>query len=119
MVAGYNGAMKTKTPKAEAETIQVIVGRAGKSPVVETIANDLEPMQHIVGGFVEPIHLPGQLVVMVNEDAALAKVLPHNEWASSLVGTDILGDVFLCRDKGQHFTSVTAEDIKTHVGKAT
>lgn len=96
------------TTNMKERTITVIVCRVGEGPVVEDMANTLQAMQGLVGGYVEEINvLPGGLVMFANEDG-LPRRLPYNR---SVCGVQIVGDFFVCRSAGSELASIVDGDL--------
>lgn len=62
------------------------------------IKGSLEELQGLVGGYIEVVQVPGHygpsMILIVDEDG-LAKDLPHNPAASSIVSQKIVGSAVL------------------------
>ena len=56
----------------------------------------LEEAQAVVGGYIEPVYLPGKRVLYVNEEGLLHG-LPLNERASIVGGRVLVGDALLVK----------------------
>lgn len=54
----------------------------------------LKELQDMVGGYVERVKLPGQMVLIVNEEG-LPRGLPDNPVASEIAGRGLVGDVVI------------------------
>lgn len=80
--------------------------------VPREIENAIEPMQAIVGGWVETFPLPDGLVLVCNEEGQIQE-LPISFVAVSKWGAaqPISGDFFVCRTRGVHFASLKLEDF--------
>ena len=68
-----------------------------------TINNDLESLQHMVGGFIEVITLCSDLVVICNEEGRLMG-LPH---CCTIAGVEFVGPVIVAGKQGDEFADVT------------
>lgn len=68
-----------------------------------SINNDLESLQHMVGGYIEMLTLCSDLVVICNEDGRLMG-LPH---CCTIAGVDFVGPVIVAGKKGDDLCSVT------------
>lgn len=82
------------------KTIKVITVRNGQ-PRHETIKNDLQTMQKIVGGYIET-YTVGRTVVICDEEGRLKGKEP------SLIfgGQTFVGDLIICGISGSEFTDV-------------
>jgi hypothetical protein len=76
---------------------------------VEEIDGSLESMQKIVGGYVEPVIMPGSITMVCNEEGKLLG-LPTN---FNYLRDPIAGDVFFARDDPGtgEFVSLTDDDV--------
>ena len=90
--------------------IKVVVQNPGELSRIVTIPNTLEAMQELVGGYIEPHHICGSLVLVMDEDGRL-KGLP--ETIRCVQYGTIVGPVFITADKDEDFRSLTPEEIQT------
>jgi hypothetical protein len=88
--------------------MRVIVYEPGKSPKEADIANELRALQKVVGGYIETVRLPHQLVLVCNEEGLLNN-LPYNR---TVQGHRIVGTFFVCRDGGEDFTGLRDRDLE-------
>ena len=89
--------------------IKVVAQNPGEISRIVTIPNTLEAMQELVGGYIEPHHICGSLVLVMDEDGRL-KGLPENVRCVQY-GT-IVGPVFITADQDEDFRSLTTEEIQ-------
>lgn len=87
--------------KKAVDEIKIISFRVGKEPAFETIVNELETMQQLIGGNIEALDLKYDLVLICNEDGK-CNGTPFNR---ALVDNNeivdyICGDFFVCRASG-------------------
>jgi len=63
--------------------------------------DDLPTMQKMVGGYIELMRMPGDLVAIVNEEGRLHR-LPRHHAVVTVAGTlqAVCGDFFVCRAGG-------------------
>ena len=90
--------------------IKVVAQNPGEISRIVTIPNTLEALQELVGGYIEPHHICGSLVLVMDEDGRL-KGLPENVRCVQY-GT-IVGPVFITADQDEDFRSLTTEEIQT------
>lgn len=91
--------------------MRIILYEVGKEPVVKEIANELNPMKQIVGGWIETFSQPDGIILVCNEEGKLIG-LPMNR---VMFNEPIAGNFFLCRSDGEEFADVTDDDIKQYV----
>lgn len=89
--------------------IKVVLQHPGEISRIVTVPNTLEALQELIGGYIEPHHICGSLVLVMDEDGRL-KGLPENVRCVQY-GT-IVGPVFITADKGEDFRSLTTEEIQ-------
>jgi hypothetical protein len=100
-------------------TIRVLVYRVGQAPVVEEISDSLDALQAIVGGYIEPVPLAPNILLICNERGKLdglpfnrtvcVRGPPFNRATCGVEG--IVGDFFVVRTEGPEFVSLRATDI--------
>jgi hypothetical protein len=73
-------------------TLQRADGTTEKVEPKDGTTFSLEEMQALVGGYIEPVFLPGDTMMLVDEEGRLKK-RPVNEFASNLMFATIAGDV--------------------------
>ena len=89
--------------------IKVVLQHPGEVSRIVTVPNTLEALQELVGGYIEPHHICGSLVLVMDEDGRL-KGLPENVRCVQY-GT-IVGPVFITADQDEDFRSLTTEEIQ-------
>ena len=89
--------------------IKVVLQHPGEISRIVTIPNTLEALQELVGGYIEPHHICGSLVLVMDEDGRL-KGLPENVRCVQY-GT-IVVPVFITADQDEDFRSLTTEEIQ-------
>ena len=72
--------------------IKVIRIKVGADPVEVLVENELSALQALVGGNIEVVTPCAYFAIVCNEDGRLFE-LPHN---CRIMGTDYVGDIFLC-----------------------
>ena len=90
--------------------IKVVMQNPGEISRIVTVPNTLEALQKLVGGYIEPHHICGSLVLVMDEDGRL-KGLPENIRCAQY-GT-IVGPVFVTADQDEDFRSLTPEEIQS------
>lgn len=82
------------------DTIRVYLKRPGEKHFTPgVIPNTLEGLQQAVGGYIETLTLPGNVVAIFDEEGRL-KHLPYN---FSVMGIDLVGPVILAGVDGPEF----------------
>lgn len=89
----------------KSEFIRVFVIEMNKTSEERTIPNTLQAMQEIVGGYIEVSRAANGLLIICNEEGRL-QGLPENK----IIG--FVGTVFICREDGEEFASLTDEDME-------
>lgn len=91
--------------------IKVLVVEPQSKPYIAIINNDLESLQAMVGGSIELVSLSDTTYMICNEEGKLMN-LPANR----RFGNDIIAGRFIIvgSDGGEHFTSISQEDIKSY-----
>lgn len=91
--------------------IKVLVVEPQSKPYIAIINNDLESLQAMVGGSIELVSLSDTTDMICNEEGKLMN-LPANR----RFGNDIIAGRFIIvgSDGGEHFTSISQEDIKSY-----
>ena len=88
------------------ERIECLVKLAGQQPVRMWVENTLEALQAMVGGYIEPVSLPGSqagdIVVICDEEGRI-KGKPIN---CLIQGVDFCGDILICGAGDEEFADV-------------
>ena len=92
-----------------ADMIKVLYKPVGKPFEVREIPNTLEACQELVGGYIEPVTVCSDLVLVCNEEGRIRGMAPN-----PYLGYDFVGDWFLCGRDGEEFTDCPAHWIDMH-----
>jgi hypothetical protein len=84
-----------------ADTIRVIYKPVGGRYEIRRIPNTLAACQELVGGYIEPVTVCTDLVLVCNEEGRNLGLEPN-----PFLGHDFRGDWFLCGRGGEEFTDV-------------
>lgn len=87
--------------------MRCVVKRPKQPPKVMEVANRLEALQAMVGGYIETVPVAGHLAI-VNEEGKLMGLEP-NFYAN---GDLIVGTAVICETNGEEFRSLTANEIR-------
>ncbi len=99
--------------------MKVLIVAPGKVPYVKEIANTLEAMQEIVGGYIQAVYpFPDEVALVCNEEGKL-EGLPLNRALRDEVGEiyDIIsGTFFLCAAPAdsENFESLSEKQIEKY-----
>lgn len=69
---------------------------------MEMIRNSLEALQKKVGGYIEAVSIPGDMVVICSEEGRL-EGHPHN---CTINGIDFAGPIIVLGSKGEEFADI-------------
>lgn len=89
------------------KTLRVIAKEPGKPFTVKRIPDTLEDLQKAVGGYIEVVHLWGDLAVVCNEEGRL-RGLPYNV---TIDGVSFVGDILLVGTEGEEFEDIDDDFI--------
>ncbi|WP_293997672.1 DUF3846 domain-containing protein [uncultured Megasphaera sp.] len=81
----------------------VVMKRPGKPARIGQIANTLEEMQRIVGGYIQMIPLDNDYMMICNEEGKLMNMQPNIWWLND----KIVGPIIIARQNGEDL-----EDLK-------
>jgi hypothetical protein len=87
--------------------IKIIRCDVGETPVIEIIENELEPMQKIVGGYIEVLRVGDDILLICNEEGLLQQLPPNFRTQYGM----IVGNVIFVGEKGTEFASLTSKQI--------
>lgn len=87
--------------------MRCVVKRPGQEPKVMDIANRLEALQAMVGGYIETVPF-GDHLAIVNEEGRIMG-LPMNFF---LGDTPICGTAVICETQGEEFRGLTGYEAK-------
>jgi hypothetical protein len=84
--------------------MKVLYKAAGKPFEWAAIDNTLDALQKAVGGYIETVTLPGNMVLVCDEEGVL-KGKPLNAIIKNRQGhgIPIVGDFFVCKEAGEDF----------------
>jgi hypothetical protein len=91
--------------------VNVLLKRTGCPFEWAAIDNTLEAMQKLVGGYIETVTLPGNMVLVCDEEGVL-KGKPLNAIIKNRQGhgIPIVGDFFVCLEDGEEFAGFDHSD---------
>lgn len=81
----------------------VLIKPFNEREVVE-IENTLEALQEAVGGYIEPVYRPNEIVMLVNEEGNLIGLEPN------IFG--LVGNILVVHNGGEDFISLSDDEIK-------
>ena len=100
--------------------IRVMKKRVGIEPEIVYIKNNLKTFQEIVGGYIEAYPIGHGLLIILDEESKIFKKKPNISIIYKTFIDDevkiteeiITGDIFIVREDGDEFASLTDEDIQ-------
>ena len=94
--------------------IRVLKIEVGEPPEIKEILNELNGLQHEVGGLIECVYLDDGSIAVVNEEGKINGMEPNRR-----LGADIIcGPFFICGDTlDGDFASLSAEQIQKYTEK--
>ena len=87
--------------------MRCVVKRPGQEPKVMDIANRLEALQAMVGGYIETVPF-GDHLAIVNEEGRIMGLPPN----FLLPGGTIYGTAVICETQGEEFRGLTGYEAK-------
>lgn len=92
----------------------IIIKEPGKNPEYVKAQNKLKPLQKLVGGYIEPVRLRDDLILICNEEGRL-RGLP---WCCTVFKTNFYGTVLFAGVDGEEFTDcpLTIEELEQFYG---
>ena len=111
IVAGEDDFTVVARPDKLPEEIKVLIVEPDQHPRIETIKNEYETMNKIVGGLIEEIHLDDYTVLICNEEGKLRGLQPNRQ-----VGQDVIvGTFFIASDQGmEELVSLQEDQIEKY-----
>ncbi|MBW3089200.1 DUF3846 domain-containing protein [Bifidobacterium miconisargentati] len=76
-------------------TITALIIEPGRKPLLATIEDDLETLQSIVGGYLEPLPLASDAVCYVNEEGKLLGLEPNRMLMRNNHAIEVIRGTFL------------------------
>lgn len=94
--------------------MRVLYVEPHRSPYIAEIPRTLEAEQKAVHGFIEPVYLGNDVILVGNEESKLIGMEGNRRLDG---GTIIAGPFFLCGDAGEEFRSLTDEEVVTYMDR--
>lgn len=91
----------------EPNTINVLYYAVGKDVARVSIANELEELQRLVGGYIECVGLLDDVVLICNEEGKLDGLPPNRR----ISGDMIVGDFLIVGQDGEDFADLSEDQI--------
>lgn len=93
--------------------MKVMILDEKKGYQIKDIPNEYEALKDVVGGYIEAVYLPHDIVLVVNEEGKLMDlpVVAYLEWDGELADT-VNGKCFFCGVDNVNFTGLSNEQIK-------
>ena len=95
-----------------AKMIKCVFQRPGRISEVITIPETLDSFQNLVGGNIETLTLTNGFVIVMNEEGRYRGMKPNIECYAGV----IVGNIFITKAEGDHFVSLTPEQIQSARG---
>lgn len=98
------------------KNLTALAVRVGEEPVVLTLANELEPVQQLVGGWIEVVQITEDILLIVDEEGML-KEKPHNFFIMVVRNGEIIpthtihGDALFVSRLGEDFYSLDKTQV--------
>lgn len=93
--------------------MQVVILECGRIPYLADIDGSLESMQKIVGGYIEPVLLGGDGLILVCNEEGKLRGMPKN---IDIGGDVVCGDCFICGTDGEDFIGLTDDQVARVIG---
>ena len=94
--------------------MNVLVVEPGLSPYEYEVRDELSDLQAIVGGHIQAIYPFKDNVALVCNEDGINKHLEFNRMIPERQYGGIFGTFFICGISGEHFTSLTPEQMRTY-----
>ena len=88
------------------KAIRIIPGQRAEDIEVE---NTVEALQEVVGGYLEPVNMPVNDMVILCDEEGLMKQKDYN---CRIMGIDFVGTILFVGTKGEEFTDVPTTAAK-------
>ena len=88
--------------------MRIVVKNVGCNPKVKEIEGSLQEMQKIVGGYIQCMPFPNNILCVLNEEGKLMNLQPNFVYNSDV----IVGNVFFCSAGEEEFESLTEEQTE-------
>lgn len=88
--------------------MKVVIKKVGQDPEIREIENELRAAQGIVGGYIQCVNLPNNIVCVCDEEGKLKNKTPN-----LILNSDIMvGDIFFCSAGEEEFESLDDNQIE-------
>lgn len=88
--------------------MKIVVKRVGQEPEVKEVENELHTLQELVGGYIQCVNLPNNILCVCDEEGKLKNSLPN-----IVLGADVIcGNIFFCSAGEEDFESLNDEQIE-------
>ena len=105
--------------------MQALIVEPLKAPYVKEIGEELEDLQHEVGGYIETVHLPDGAVIICDEESKLkgnAKLNRAMVWVrpdrTPTAWDTLFGTILIAGTDGEEFCDLDAQQVKKWTLKA-
>jgi hypothetical protein len=88
--------------------LDVIICKPGLPGYIDTVENELHALQEVVDGYIEPVRIGNDLVILCNEEGIL-RSLPLNRIVN---GCMLCGTFLVVGEDGEEFVSLTQEQMR-------
>lgn len=92
----------------------------GKKPEIIDIQNELKPLQNYVGGYIETVYLPNDLILICNEEGKLWGMNLNFFLVRNTTVDEVVGPALFVKDCGDEFgplDETEAEHIRSKIEK--
>ncbi|MBR5091688.1 MAG: DUF3846 domain-containing protein [Ruminiclostridium sp.] len=90
--------------------MKVVMVEPGKPAYTTEIGSDLESMQKAVGGLIEIMQIDRKVNIVLNEEGKLIGLEGNRRVGNHI----IVGNFFICGEKGEDFCSLTDEQCEKY-----
>lgn len=94
--------------------MNVLVVEPGYLPYEKEVRDELSDLQAIVGGYIQAIYPFKDNVALVCNEDGISKHLEFNRMIPERQYGGIFGTFFICGISGEHFASLTPEQMRTY-----
>ena len=91
------------------EIIKVIIKEPGRHARVTEVRNELQPLQMLVGGYIEAVTIATDCVILCNEEGRI-NAMPYN---CTILGEPFFGPILFVGRDGEEFDDVPEENVRT------
>lgn len=87
--------------------MRVVYKKPGHVPEVIDVPNELRPLQKLVGGYIEVVHLGDDFLMICNEEGKLKGLEPNIFLLRGTDVEDVVGPIIILNDAGEEFGELT------------